>query len=80
MASVQIPKSLTRLTRGEEQLTLFAESYRGLLRALDAQFPGLADELGKLAVAIDGTIYQTPLLEPLLADSEVYFLPRIEGG
>lgn len=80
MASVQIPRDLTRLTGGEEQLSLVADSYRSLLRALDGRFPGLAEELGRLAVAIDGTIYQTPLLEALNNDSEVYFLPRIEGG
>ena len=80
MASVQIPRDLTRLCGGEEHLTLVADSYRGLLRVLDERFPGIAAELSKLAVAIDGTIYQTPLLEPLNADSEVYFLSRIEGG
>ncbi|MEM1436239.1 MAG: MoaD/ThiS family protein [Pseudomonadota bacterium] len=80
MASVQIPRSLTRLTGGEEQLSLVADSYRSLIRALDGRFPGLGEELAKLAVAIDGTIYQTPLLEPLTSDSEIFFLPRIEGG
>lgn len=57
-----------------------ASDYRDLLRKLNAQHPGLGDAAAELAVAIDGLIYQEPLLETLNADSEVAFLPRIEGG
>jgi sulfur carrier protein ThiS len=33
-----------------------------------------------LAVAIDGEIFQDWLLQEVETDSEVYFLPAIEGG
>jgi molybdopterin converting factor small subunit len=33
-----------------------------------------------MAVAIDGEIYQSPLLEKIGAESEVHFLPPIGGG
>jgi hypothetical protein len=31
-------------------------------------------------VAIDGQIYQDAFMEALEPDSEVFFMPRIEGG
>lgn len=80
MAEVTIPQSLTRFSDGTAQLRLPVDNYRALLSQLEQRFPGIGEELGRLAVAIDGTIYQTPLLEPLGPDSEVFFLPRIEGG
>ena len=80
MAEVSIPASLARFTAGERTLSLNVENYRGLLRQLDARYPGLGAELERLAVAIDGTIYQEPMLESIGATSEVFFLPRIEGG
>jgi len=33
-----------------------------------------------VAVAIDGTIYQDALLEPIGPESEVFILPQIAGG
>ena len=80
MAAVRIPDALARFTAGETSLELAVDSYRHLLRTLEASYPGLGPELEKLAVAIDGTIYQQPLLESIEASSEVFFLPRIEGG
>ncbi|MEM6708267.1 MAG: MoaD/ThiS family protein [Pseudomonadota bacterium] len=80
MARVTLPQSLTALTGGQQTVELVAADYRGLLRALEARFPGCREPLEALAVAIDGTIYQTPFLESLDPDSDVHFLPRIEGG
>ncbi len=58
-----------------------ADNVRRLLKAMDEQFPGIAKHLSeKTAVAIDGEIFQDPFLEPIESDSEVYFLPMIEGG
>ena len=52
-----------------------------LVAALEARFPGFSQSLeAGMAVAIDGEIYQTPLLEPISPDSEVHFLPLIGGG
>lgn len=44
------------------------------------QWPDLDALLDRYAVAIDGQIYQDAFMEPLNADSEVFFMPRIEGG
>ncbi|MGI9326985.1 MAG: hypothetical protein ACR2PZ_17340 [Pseudomonadales bacterium] len=62
------------------ELELVAENYRALVAKLDERWPGIGEQLEKFAVAIDGHIYQEAFLEPLQADSEVYFMPKIEGG
>ena len=46
---------------------------------LDA-FPTLDENMLQGAIAIDGEIIAEPLLEQLQQDSEVYFIPAIEGG
>ena len=68
-------------TNGETEIEVDAHNVRALLWALEAAYPGLGDRLSdKTAVAIDGEIFQEPLLEPIQPTSEVYFLPMIEGG
>ena len=48
---------------------------------LELKFPGIRDRLSeRTAVAIDGEIFQDPLLQSIDEHSEVYFLPAIEGG
>ena len=65
----------------ESQLLFDASTVRDLIRQLDLRFPGLGDQLRHgVAVAIDGDIIADPLLERLAEDSEVFFLPPIEGG
>jgi molybdopterin converting factor small subunit len=66
---------------GETELEVPARNVRELLAALDERFPGLGPRLRtRTAIAIDGEIFQDPFLEPVRPDSEVYFLPAIEGG
>lgn len=58
-----------------------ADNVRRLIQAMDERFPGIAKHLSqKTAVAIDGEIFQDPFLEPIQTNSEIYFLPMIEGG
>ena len=58
-----------------------ADNVRRLIQTMDQRFPGLAKHLSnRTAVAIDGEIFQDPMLEPIQPDSEVYFLPMIESG
>ena len=58
-----------------------ADNVRRLIQAMDERFPGIAKHLSqKTAVAIDGEIFQDPFLESIQFDSEIYFLPMIEGG
>lgn len=81
MARVRVPRRLAERVGSPQELDVEADDVRGLLRALDERYPGLAAAVeGELAVAIDGEILNDPLLEPLEDTSEVHFVPRISGG
>ena len=82
MATVILQAAFARrYTDGQTQLDCAATNYAALVAALEARFPGFSQSLeAGMAVAIDGEIYQTPLLEPISPDSEVHFLPLIGGG
>ena len=82
MAKVVLPLDAARaFAGGVTHLDIPASDVRQLLKALDERFPGLGQRLRtRTAIAIDGEIFQEPFLEPVGADSEVYFLPAIEGG
>jgi hypothetical protein len=80
MAKIVFPDHLLQHTAGERELEVTVDSVRGLLQMLEERWPGSRKALEKCALAIDGQIYQDAFLEPLGADSEVFFMQRIEGG
>ena len=82
VAKVYIPAGLSQqYTGGKAEFEIDAKTVRGVIRSLEADFPGLGEAIEiDMAVAVDGEIFHDPLLEPVLSDSEVYFLPRIGGG
>jgi sulfur carrier protein ThiS len=81
MAKVFFPDHLMQHTASVRELEVNASSFRDLVAQLELRFPGITQVLiGKVAVAIDGDIIHDPFLDPIRADSEVYFLHRIEGG
>ena len=82
MARIVLTRELSRqFTGGQTEFELEAGNVRRLIKALEAKFPGLGAQLeARMAVAIDGEIYQDPYLETIDAGSEVYFLPKIGGG
>ncbi len=82
MTEVVLSREIARqFTGGETRIAVEAETMRALVRVLDERFPGLAAVLGDgMAVAIDGQIFQDFFLEGVGPDSEVCFLPAIEGG
>jgi molybdopterin converting factor small subunit len=66
---------------GLAELDIEADTYAGLIDALDRRFPGLGDHVRRrMAVAIDGVIHQDPGPLPLSPTSEVCLIPRIGGG
>ncbi len=66
---------------GASTLDIEATSLRRLMAALDARFPGFKDAMSaRVAVAIDGIIYQNALDAPLTPNAEVCFIQRISGG
>lgn len=82
MAKVVLQTEVARdFAGGQSEIEVMADDVRHLLKQLDATYPGIAARLSeRTAVAIDGEIFQDPLLQPIREDSEVYFLPMIEGG
>ena len=82
MATVVLQGDLARrCTGGLTVLQVDAADYRELLSRLGERFPALVEAIrAHTAVAIDGEIFQDPLLEPIGPDSEVHFMPMIGGG
>ena len=82
MANVIINREIARqYTDGQTDIEVTSDNIRAVIRELDARFPGFGHVLRTdMAVAIDGEIYQHVLLEPVGPDSEVAFIPAIEGG
>jgi sulfur-carrier protein len=70
-----------RYTGGVREFTVEARNLRGVIKALDKLYPGLGVHLEEeTTVAIDGEIHEVGYLQPLRQDSEVFFIPKIEGG
>ena len=70
-----------RYTGGMREFTVPARNLRGVIKALDQLYPGLGVHLEEeTTVAIDGEIHEVGYLQPLRQDSEVFFIPKIEGG
>jgi len=81
LAKVIVPEGLRRFTAGASHVEIEASNVRQLIHELDRRYPGVGAQLrAGMAVAIDGEIFQEPLLEPLQPDSEIHFLPAIGGG
>ena len=70
-----------RYTDGVREFQIEAKSLRGVIKALDRLYPGLGEHLeGETTVAIDGEIHEVGYLQPLRQGSEVFFIPKLEGG
>jgi len=81
MAKVIFAAEMRQLTGGIEQAQVEATTYRRALRELKQQFPQLSENIfEKFALAIDGVMIQTPLMETFDANSEVVFVPKIPSG
>ena len=82
MANVIINREIARqYTDGHTEIKVTSDNICAMIRELDARFPGVGQVLRTdMAVAIDGEIYQHVLLEQVGPNSEVAFIPAIEGG
>ncbi|MCB1749531.1 MAG: MoaD/ThiS family protein [Gammaproteobacteria bacterium] len=82
MAKVVLPLEVARtFAAGETEHEFAARDVRELMRQLEQRIPGIRARLERgIAVAIDTEIYQDWFVEPIGPDSEVRFLPAIEGG
>lgn len=80
MVRVVLANPMVEVTQGQREMQLSVDNFRELTLTLIERWPAIQELLERSAVAIDGQIYQDAFAEPLRADSEVFFMPRIEGG
>ena len=71
-----------RYTGGRREFEIEARTLRDVIKALDKMYPGLGDHLEEeTTVAIDGAIHDAPgYFQKLRQGSEVFFIPKLEGG
>ena len=90
MTVVRVPGSLRQLTKGKEEVELFANNVRDCLDNLETQFPGLkewlCDERGELRgflnIYVNGEDVRLlqGLATPLKAGDEIALVPALAGG
>jgi len=70
-----------RYTNGVREFEVKAKNLRGVIRAMDEMFPGLGEHLEEeTTVAIDGELHEVGYFQPVKPGSEVFFIPKLEGG
>jgi molybdopterin converting factor small subunit len=81
VAKVVLSGALRQFAGGARSLEVDASDVRALIAVLEERFPGIRQHIElEMSIAIDGDIIQEPLLEPIGPDSEIHFLPPIQGG
>lgn len=71
-----------RYTGGVRDFDIEAKTMRDVIKELDRLYPGLGEHLEEeTTVAIDGAIHDQPAYFQKLRDgSEIFFIPKLEGG
>ncbi len=71
-----------RYTHGVQEFSIEAKNLRGVLKELDRLYPGLGDHLEyETTVAIDGEIHEdVGYYQAVKPGSEIFFIPKLEGG
>ncbi len=87
MAEVWIPTRLLPKTDGRKQVRVEGTNVRQIIANLDSQYPGIEEQLCRdgdiapgLAVIVDGDASPLGILTRVQENSEIHFLPSIEGG
>ncbi len=87
MPIVHIPTLMRDLTEGRAQVKVPGQTVRAAIEALELAYPGTKARLCSgerlaptVAVAVDGRLSRLGLYHPVNDDSQVRFLPAIEGG
>jgi sulfur-carrier protein len=78
---VSFTSSFRPALAGADQLELEVSTIRELLKTLVSQYPAMQKHLDEgVAIAIGGEIYRDNWGVEIPADSEVFLMPRIQGG
>ena len=78
---IDLSSPLRAAAEGMGSFNVEARTIHELLQRLVERYPGMQKHIDQgVAVAIDGTIYRDDRSIEIPEHSEVYILPRIEGG
>ena len=94
MATIVIPSLMRDLTGGQAKVNVPGRTVAQVIDALDALYPGAKARLCNgderlengarldhtIAVVVDGKVVRLGLRAPVKAESEIRFMPAIEGG
>jgi molybdopterin synthase sulfur carrier subunit len=87
MPTIWIPLPMRDLTGGKDVIRIPGKTVGEALSNLEAIYPGVRDRLCQeddlspfIALVVDGDVSEMRLYQPLEEDSEVHFLPVMEGG
>ena len=83
MIKVKLWGALSSHTDGVVGFDIEAKTIRDVYDYLSNNFPGLKPILHEgegVSVSINGLLYNDALFQEIPEDSEVFILPRIEGG
>jgi sulfur-carrier protein len=70
-----------RYTGGVTEFAVEAKSLRGIIKEMDRRYPGLGEHLEEeTTVAIDGEIHEVGYYQPVRPGTEIFFIPKLEGG
>lgn len=81
MLKVSLTGSLQAAANGAEVIEINARNIRELMRKIVEQYPKMGTLIDdNIAVSINGEIYRDNRDVPIAEDTEVFLIPRIQGG
>jgi len=81
MVTVTLWGSLRSLAEGQAQVQVEGTTFKAVLDALVARYPGLGPQVARgVSMAVDGRIYKEAWFTPIRPDSEVVLMPYMQGG
>ncbi|MSQ42007.1 MAG: MoaD/ThiS family protein [Dehalococcoidia bacterium] len=87
MAVVHIPAHMRTLSGGRDRVEVQGRTLRQVIEALAAACPGMRELLldddqirPEMAIAIDGVVAESGLVEPVPEHAEIHLIPAIAGG
>ena len=81
LVKVTFVSSLSPALGGADSVEVDARTLRELMRKLVGKYPRLQKQIDQgIALAVDGHIYRDDWDVDIPSGSEVYLMPRIQGG
>jgi molybdopterin converting factor small subunit len=72
---------VAQFTGGASEFEVAATTFGDMVRELESRWPGLGEYVERrMAIAIDGAIFQDAEAAVLVASSEICLIPKIGGG